>query len=128
MRKRQVGAMSKRGGGYLSGLIAGTLIGAGLAYFLTQTEEGKRIKKDLTTKGKRALDDLAETIVDFEKKGEEFKKKAKKLQGELEQKTKDVKKEVVKEAQEQLAQVEELKKRGRQITKRSFIKNGKKLT
>lgn len=116
-----------RDGGFLSGLVLGALIGAGLFYFLTSTEEGKKVKKQLKEKGKDALDNLADLIEEVEEKGEEFKQKAKEIQAELEKKTKDVRKEVVEEAKEQLTHIDKLRERGRRATRRFFTKNGKSL-
>lgn len=116
-----------REGGFFSGLILGALIGAGLFYFLTSTEEGKKVKKKLREKGEGALDDLADLIEEVEERGEEFKKKAKEIQAKLEEKTEDVRKEVAEEAKEQLTHIEELRERGRKVTKRFFIRNGKSL-
>jgi len=116
-----------RDGGFLSGLVLGALIGAGLVYFLTSTEEGKKVKKQLKKKGKDTLDNLAETISEFEEKGEEFRKKAEKLQAALEEKTKDIREEVGEEAKEQLTHIDKLRERGRKATKKFFTKNGKSL-
>lgn len=116
-----------RNGGFLSGLVLGVIIGAGLFYFLTSTEEGKKVKKQLREKGKDTLDNLAETISEFEEKGEEFKKKAEKLQAALEEKTKDIREEVAEEAKEQLTHIDKLRERGRKATGRFFTKNGKSL-
>lgn len=116
-----------RNGGFLSGLVLGALIGASLFYFLTSTEEGKKVKKQLRKKGKDTLDNLAETISEFEEKGEEFKKKAGKLQAALEEKTKDIREEVAEEAKEQLTHIDKLRERGRKATGKFFTKNGKSL-
>jgi len=114
--------------GLFSGLILGVLIGAGLVYYLTSTEEGQKVKSGLKKKGQKALDDLSKTILDLENKGSEFKKKAKQIQVELEKKTESFQKEVSGEAKGQLAQIEELRKRGRKATKKFFTKNGKSLS
>lgn len=114
-------------GGFFSGLVLGALVGAGLFYFLTSTEEGEKVKKQLQKKGKLALDNLADLIEEFEEKGEEFKKRAKQIQGELEEKAKDVKEGVAEEAKEQLTHIEELRERGRKASKKFFTRNGKSL-
>lgn len=38
---------SNRGHNFFSGLVLGAIIGAGLYYFLTATQEGKKIKQQL---------------------------------------------------------------------------------
>jgi len=114
-----------RHGGFLSGLVLGALIGVGLAYFLTSTEEGKKVKKQLKKKGEDTLDNLAEIIEEVEEKGEEFKKKAKEIQLELEKKTGDVREEIAEEAKEQLTNIDSLRERGRKATKKFFTRNGK---
>lgn len=116
-----------RNGGFLSGLILGALIGAGLAYFLTSTEEGKKVKKQLREKGKDTLDNLAEIIEEVEERGEEFKKKVKVIQTELEKKAGDVREEIAEEAKEQLTHIDKLRERGREATKKFFTRNGKSL-
>jgi gas vesicle protein len=115
-------------GGFFQGLIMGALIGAGAFYFLTQTEEGEKVRQQLKKKGEEALDNLGELVEDFEAKGEEFKTRAKEIQTQLEEKTKDVSKEIVEEAQEKLGHIEQLRERGRVASKKFFVRNGKPLT
>lgn len=115
------------GKGFLQGLVAGAVIGAGIYYYLTQTEEGKKIKVHLKEKGEKALDDLGEMVSELEEKGNEFKQKAKEVQEELEEKAKDVKEEVATEAKEKLEQIEELREKGQSLAKKFFTKNGKSL-
>lgn len=117
-----------REGGFLQGLIMGVILGAGAYYFLTQTEEGEKVKKRIKKKGREALDDLTDLVEEFEEKGEEFRAQAKKLQAELEKKAKGVKKEVAEEAKEKLTHIDKLRERGRQATKTFFTRNGKPLT
>lgn len=109
------------------GLVLGVLIGAGVVYYLTSTDEGKKVKEKLKKKGEDALGGLGEIISELEEKGEEFKKKAKQIQDKLEEEAKDVKEGVAEEAQKKLDYIEELCRRGRRVTKRSFTRNGKNL-
>jgi polyhydroxyalkanoate synthesis regulator phasin len=118
---------SGRNNNLLTGLILGALVGAGLVYFLTSTEEGKKIKKQLQEKGKITLDKLADLIEEVEEKGEEFKQKAKKIQAQLEEKARDIQGRVAEEAKEQLVHIDELRERGQEASKRFFVKNGKTL-
>ena len=74
------------------------------------------------------MGNLGEVISDLEEKGEEFRKKAKLLQIDLEEKAKDIEKEVSKEAKEQLANIEKLRERGKKASKVFFTKNGKSLS
>ena len=115
-------------GGFFQGLIMGALIGAGAFYFLTQTKEGEKVRQQLKKKGEEALDNLGELVEDFEAKGEEFRTRAKEIQTQLEEKTKDVSKEIVEEAQEKLGHIEQLRERGRKASKKFFVRNGKPLT
>lgn len=117
-----------RNRGFLSGLVLGTLLGAGLVYFLTSTEEGKKVKKQLGEKSKDALDNLADLLEEVEEKGKKFRQKAKKIQAELEEKAEDIREEVARGAKEQLSHIDKLRERGRQASKRFFTRNGKKLT
>lgn len=116
----------ERGASFFKGLIWGVLIGGGLFYFLTNTEEGKRIKKKIKRQGKDALDNLTEMAGELEEKGEGFRQKAKKLQVELEEKAKDFGGEMAQETQEKLSQIEELRERGRKAAK-FFTRKGKPL-
>jgi gas vesicle protein len=116
------------GSNYLGGLIAGALIGAGLFYFFNSTKEGKEAKKKIKQRSKEVLDDLTCLIGEFEEKGEEFRTQAKRLQVELEEKAKDIKEEVVEEAKEKLGHIEQLRERGRGVSKKFFVRNGKSLS
>jgi len=115
-------------GGFFQGLIMGALIGAGAFYFLTQTKEGEKVRQQLKEKSEEVLDNLGELVEDFEAKGEEFRTRAKEIQTQLEEKTKDVSKEIVEEAQEKLGHIEQLRERGRKASKKFFVRNGKPLT
>lgn len=112
-------------GNVLSTLILGVVVGAGLVYFLTSTKEGERVKKDLKKKGKIALDNLADLTEDLRTKGKEFKTKAKKVRTDFEKKAKSFKKEVAADAQEQLAHIDQLRERGRAVSKRFFTRAGR---
>jgi gas vesicle protein len=115
------------GHNFFTGLILGAIVGAGLYYFLTSTEEGKKIKTQLKEKGKDVLDDLTDLVEEIEEKGQEFKQKAKQVQTQLEQRARSVEGEVLKEAKGQLARIKELRERGRKAAK-SFTRNGKPLS
>lgn len=116
----------KRSDNFFRGLILGGLVGAGVFYFLTATEEGKKVKEKIKAQGKDALGNLADIINELEKKGGEFKKRAKELQVELEKRTKEVSGEIAGEVQSRLSQIEELRERGRKAAK-FFTRNGKPL-
>lgn len=111
---------------FFSGLVLGALLGAGFFWFLTSTEEGKKVKKQLKEKSQDTLDNLSDIVAELEEKGEEFKQKAKEIQAELEEKVGDVKEEVVGEAKVGLSQIEKLRERGRKAVK-FFTRNGKPL-
>lgn len=113
-----------RDSNFVTGLILGALVGAGLAIFLVGDEE---TKEKLKKKGKIALDNLGDLVAELEEKGEKFSQKAKKFKKELEEKTKDAQKEVVEETREKLTHIDELRERGRKATRRFFTKAGKKL-
>ncbi|OGV89504.1 hypothetical protein A2Z41_01500 [Microgenomates group bacterium RBG_19FT_COMBO_39_10] len=115
-------------GGFFQGLVLGALIGAGAYYFLTQTKQGEEFKKQIKAKSEETLDNLAELVEDFEAKGVEFRVKAKEIQAQLEEKTKDISKEIAEEAQEKLGHIEQLRERGRKASKKFFVRNGKPLT
>lgn len=104
------------GENFLTGLVLGAILGAGFFYFLTSTEEGKKVKKRLAEKSEDVLDSLADLIGEIEEKGEEFKKKAQGIQVELEEKA----------ALPALSQIEKLRERGRRAVK-FFTRNGKPL-
>lgn len=102
---------------FLIGLVLGAILGAGFFYFLTSTEEGKEVKKNLREKSEDALRNLADLAKEIEEKGEEFKKGVQKVQAELEEKS----------ANSALSQIEKLRERGRRVAK-FFTRNGKPLT
>jgi len=108
-----------QGNGFFSGLVMGAVLGAGLFYFLTSTEKGQEIKKELEEKGEEALDDLGNLVADIEKKGQEFKKKAVEVQADLE-------KEVKQKKEKELSQIKKLQERGQKAVK-FFTRNGKPL-
>lgn len=110
----------------VTGLVLGAIAGAGFYYFLTQTEEGEKVKKVLREKGEDVLNDLTGIVEDIEDKGEEFKEKAQTVQDELSQKAESLKEGVVGEVKEGLSQIEELRERGRKAAK-FFLHNGKSL-
>lgn len=116
-----------RGSNFVLGVILGALVGAGSYWFLTSTEEGKKVKKQIQKKGEEALDNLADMVEDLEEKGEEFKEKAQEVQKELEEKTQSLKEEVADRAQEGLEQIEDLRQRGQKAAAKFFTKNGKPL-
>lgn len=101
---------------FLTGLVLGVILGAGLFYFLTSTEKGKEIEKNLNQKTKTALRDLKDLVEEIEEKGEEFKEKFQQTKAELEEKA----------GQPLLSQMEKLRKRGHRAIK-FFTKNGKSL-
>lgn len=109
----------RQGNGFFSGLVLGALLGAGLFYFLTSTEKGQEIRKELEEKGEGALDNLGNLVADIEKKSQEFKEKAAKAQIDLE-------KEVKQKKEKELSQIKKLQERGRKAVK-FFTRNGKSL-
>lgn len=111
---------------FFKGLIFGAVLGAGLYYYLTVTEEGKKVQKKLKEKSQDVVDNLTDLVEEVEERGEEFKKKANKIQLELEEKAEGVKTEVSKEAKKGLSTIEELRERGRRAAK-AFTRNGKPL-
>jgi gas vesicle protein len=112
------------GSHFLNGLVLGALIGAGLAFFFASDE---KTKKKLKRKGETVLDNLGELVAEFEEKGKEFSQKAQKVKEELEEGTKDKRKEIAEEAREKLTNIDELRERGRQATRRFFTRSGKKI-
>ena len=119
--------IKRRGGGYFSGLVLGALIGAGVYHFLNHTKDGQKVKIKLKQEGKKALDQLVDTVAELEEKGEDFKQKAKVLQSELEKKAKGKTEQVAKEAKDGLKKIEALREKGR-LTSRFFTKNGRSLS
>ncbi len=106
---------------FFSGIVFGALIGAGLFYFLTSTEEGKKIRQQIKRKGEDALDDLKDLAADLEEKGEAFKEKAQAVENQLAEKVGEVK-------EEGLEQIEKLREQGRQAVGKFFTRNGRPLT
>jgi gas vesicle protein len=91
--------------GFLAGLLLGSVIGAGIAMFLSG-EDGKEIRAFLKRKGKVAL------------------KTAKEVAAEGQEKIQEVAEEVSQVAEEKIA---EAQTSGKKSLRRFFIKAGKKL-
>ena len=106
---------------FFSGILFGALVGAGIVYFLTSTEEGKKIKEQIKKKGESALEDLKDLAADLEEKSEEFKEKAQEIEAQLEEKAGEVK-------EEGLGQIEKLREQGRQAVGKFFTRNGHPLS
>lgn len=103
----------KKSNSFLPGVVFGAIIGAGLYYFLTATEKGKEVQKQLKEKGEDALDNLEELVDEIENKGEEFREKAIEVQEKLADKIGETK-------------IDQLRERGQKAI-RFFKKNGKSL-
>jgi hypothetical protein len=116
----------EKSGSFFRGLIFGILVGAGLYYFLTSTEEGEKLKAKIKERSQDAFGDLAEIIEELEEKGEFFKKKAELVREDLENKVRFLKGEEAVEAKSQLSQIDRLRERGRKAAK-LFTRNGKPL-
>jgi len=112
---------------FLTGLILGALLGAGAFYFLTSTDEGKKVKKQLAEKSGDVLDNLADLVGEIEEKGEEFEKKAEQVKGMLEEKVGQTATVAVEEVKDDLTQIKKLQERGRRAIK-YFLKDGKPLS
>lgn len=112
---------------FFTGLALGTVIGAGLYYFLTSTEEGKKIKDRLKEKGEDVLGNLTDLVEEIEEKGQEFKQKARQVQAQLEQKAKTMEGKAVDEAKGQLTRIKELREKGR-LAAKFFTRNGRPLS
>jgi len=119
-----------RGGGFLSGLVWGTIIGAVLV-FLFGTKEGRKVKDQLAKKGKELVEDLPQIIKDLEKQGKEFAQKTEEVKKKLEKKAKELSSEAKEKIESSLTHIEETQEKGRQaaatIRKHFFMKKGKKL-
>jgi gas vesicle protein len=102
--------------GFLAGLMLGSVIGAGIAMFLSG-EDGKEIRAFLKRKGKVALKTAKEVAVQSQEKIEEVSQVA----GE---KIQEVAEEVSQVAEEKIAEVE---KSGKKSLRHFFKKAGKKL-
>lgn len=100
--------------GFWSGFVLGIFVGAGGYYFLTNTEEGKKVKKQLQEKSKEAFGQLDDLIEEIEEKGEQFRQKAQKIQSQL-------------ATEEELSQIDKLRERGQAVSQKFFLRNGKPL-
>lgn len=111
---------------FLTGLVLGALLGAGALYFLTSTEEGKKVKKQLAESSGDVLDNLTDLVDEIEEKGQEFEKKAEEVKGMLEEKVGQTTTVAVEEVRDDLTQIKKLQERGRRAIK-YFLKDGKPL-
>ncbi|MGB9911437.1 MAG: hypothetical protein ACPLKP_02420 [Microgenomates group bacterium] len=68
---------------FLTGLLLGIIVGGGVLYFLTATNEGKKVKKKLIKKGKEALEELGDLVEEIEENKGELERKAKETQEQI---------------------------------------------
>lgn len=126
-----------KGKSFLSGLIIGGLLGAGL-YYLFGTENGKKMQKELKKKGKETAEQLDDLLFDLEEKGKVFKEKAeevaKEVKGQVTEKIGEVsdvaKVQLGEKLDNTLDKIEKLQEHGREVTeslhsdiKHRFFKN-----
>ena len=104
---------------FFSGLVTGAVLGIGAYFFLTSTEEGRKIRRQMKDKGNQALADLGDLVEDLEGKGEELRHQVRETQ------------EKVKGKIEQIGggfdqtEIEKIQTRGRQMAARFFTRKGK---
>lgn len=103
----------------LTGLLLGLIIGGGIFYFLTATDEGKKVKKKLIKKGKEALEELGDLVEEIEEN-----------KGKLEQKAKETQEQIVKKIEsleeKKDSLVNKIEKEKRKFA-RFFKRNGRPL-
>lgn len=106
-------------GKFMVGFLVGGLVGAGVI-FLLGTKEGKKVAKDISNKGKKAVDDLHDKIEDLEISGKELLKKSEEIKEHVTEEIEEKKEVLTKEATERiddtLAHIEAIQERGRQTT------------
>lgn len=104
----------RRGNGFLSGLVLGGLLGAGLVFFLG-TQEGEKIKKDVGRARRRAVDLIDEILDELGEEKEKVEEKVEEVRKELKEP------DLVKDTQER-------GRRAAEAARRFFHRAGKKLT
>lgn len=114
--------MSNRdeGGGFFSGLILGSLLGAG-ALFLFKTKEGRHLKKELLNQGKKVADDLPEAV-------EKWRAESQKLTAWLETAKKEFEKRSASFCEKATREIDEMREQTPSSSRRRFfVRSGKKL-
>jgi len=131
---------------FLTGLVAGALVGVGIYYFFTNTDQGRKLGKQIKNKSEDLADDFGDLVKDIEDKSQDFQKKAIRLE-------KQIKEDVVEKAEdlqegvvEKLADIKEgigeqishlaeindevvkLQEKGRQAAGKFFSRQGKPIS
>lgn len=124
--------MCDRKSSFLEGLIAGAAIGIG-GYLFLQTDQGKKVKKELAKKAEPYLDDLGGLLEDLKDQSSELLEKAEEVKTTIEEKIVEGKEEaqevLTDKLENSLTHIEELQERGREATatiRKKFFKNIKK--
>lgn len=107
-----------RGNGFLSGLVLGGLLGAGIV-FLLGTEEGEKVKKDAQKYRRRAVDLIDDVLEELGEKKEEVEEKVVEVRKELEEP--EGRQKIVQDTQER-------GRRAAEAARKIFHRAGKKLT
>lgn len=123
-----------KGGNFWIGFFLGGLFGAFLI-FLWGTKEGKKVAKKLLDQGELFEEEIEEKINKLQENGEALLSQAQVIKErvikEVIEGKKAVSEQLVEKVDRALSQIEDLQKKGVEVTKdvhhRYFIKNGKKL-
>jgi gas vesicle protein len=119
-------------GGFLGGIVLGSIIGAA-GFLLLNSEEGKKLQKKLQKKTAPYINDIAEVLEELKDQSSELLDKAEEVKESLQEKIED-KKEKIEEVvadklESSLTHIEALQERGREATasiRKRFFKNTKK--
>ena len=93
-------------------------MGLGAYFFLTRTEEGRKVGRQIKDTGSQAVDELAEMVEDLEEKSQALRSQAAAVQVKIKQRVESVSDNLDKEG------IEEIQQRGRKLVNRFFTRNG----
>lgn len=113
------------------GFALGVFVGAALV-FLFGTEEGRRLKRQLTQRGRQLAEEMPSVVKKLQKEGEAFAHKAEKIKQDLEEKLDTFTPRAKAEITHALEHIEKTQERGRQAAsvakKRFFTRRGRAIT
>ena len=107
----------RNGNRFFSGLAFGVALGAGILYFLTSTDKGKKIKREIEEKSEDVIHDLTELIEDIEEKGNEFKAKALAIKEEIKERAEEVEETIIEKTEQHKQPPKVFTKNGKPLSK-----------
>ena len=124
--------MCDRKSSFLEGLMVGAVLGVG-GYLFLQSDQGKKIQKELKKKAEPYLEDIGDLLEDLKDQSNDLIEKAEEVKNTLEDKIEEGKEQaediLTDKLESSLSHIEVLQERGREATatiRKKFFKNIKK--